>query len=98
LPDGKYDYIANLPSGSGNALQQEIKNQFGIVGRFEPQPKNVLVLKIKDPDILKSKLTSRKSFGEKAGYWNEGNKRDYVLHRCRFIQNLNVYAVGTGVF
>ena len=74
LPDGKYDYIANLPSGSAEALQLEIKKQFGIVGRFELQSKGVLVLKVKDANRLKSKLNSRKSFGEKAGYWTEGGK------------------------
>jgi uncharacterized protein (TIGR03435 family) len=87
LPDGKFDYIANLPSGSGHALQQKIKKQFGIVGRFEPQPKDVLVLKVKDANTLKSKLVPRKNktitlagsqgvgvLWEKSGYWTEGNK------------------------
>jgi uncharacterized protein (TIGR03435 family) len=74
LPDGKYDYIANLPTGSGEALQQEIKKQFGIVGRFEPQPKDVLVLKVKDASALK--LTSRlnKFPYAKAGEWSEGKQ------------------------
>ena len=72
LPDGKYDYIANLPSGSGKALQQEITKQFGIVGRFELRPKDVLALKVKDADILKSMLTPRK-LGDKAGNWRKGN-------------------------
>ena len=73
LPDGKYDYIANLGSGSEKALQQEIKKQFGIVGRFELRPKDVLLLKVKDADTLKSKLTPRR-LGDKAGDWIEGNK------------------------
>jgi uncharacterized protein (TIGR03435 family) len=70
LPDGKYDYIANLPSGSGKALQQEIKKQFGIIGRFEPHSKDVLVLKIKDRSTLK--ITPRKNYSEQAGMWTEG--------------------------
>jgi uncharacterized protein (TIGR03435 family) len=70
LPEGKYDYIANLRGGSGKALQQEITRQFGIVGRFEPQSKDVLVLKIKDRSALK--ITRRKG-NEQAGMWPEGN-------------------------
>jgi uncharacterized protein (TIGR03435 family) len=72
LPEGKYDYIANLKEGSAKTLQQEIKKQFGIVGRFEPHLKDVLVLKKKDQGELK--LTPRKSFAEKAGMWFEHNQ------------------------
>jgi uncharacterized protein (TIGR03435 family) len=71
LPDGKYDYIANLPFGSGKALQQAIEKQFGFVGRFEPQPKDVLLLKVKNATTLK--LTPRKQVWDKAGNWREGN-------------------------
>lgn len=71
MPSGYYDYIANLPSGSEKALQQEIKEQFGIVGHFEPRPKDLLILKVVDANKLKSKLTPRK-LGDKAGYWPEG--------------------------
>jgi uncharacterized protein (TIGR03435 family) len=72
LPEGKYDYIANLEKGSGKALQQGIKKKFGIVGRFEPHLKDVLVLKIKNQSELK--ITPRKSFSEKAGMWFENNQ------------------------
>jgi uncharacterized protein (TIGR03435 family) len=67
LPDGKYDYIANLSSGSEKALQQEITKQFGIVGHFEPHLKDSLVLKISDQSQLK--VTPRKGG---AGMWPEG--------------------------
>ena len=70
LPQGKYDYIANLRAGSGKALQLEIKRQFGLIGRFEPLPKDVLVLKVKDRSALR--ITPRKSYSEKAGMWTEG--------------------------
>jgi uncharacterized protein (TIGR03435 family) len=71
LPDGKYDYIANLPSGSGKALQQEITRQFGIIGRYEAQPKDVLVLKLSNATALK--LTPRIHGSDKAGNWTEGH-------------------------
>ena len=74
LPEGKYDYIANLREGSGKALQQEIKKQFGIVGRFESQPKDVLVLKVKDASALKLIPRPNKFPYGKAGEWSEGNQ------------------------
>jgi uncharacterized protein (TIGR03435 family) len=74
LPDGKYDYIANLPSGSAKALQQEIKKQFGIVGHFEPRLKDVFVLKVKDASALKLTPRPNKFPYAKAGEWPEGNQ------------------------
>ncbi|MEO7298385.1 MAG: TIGR03435 family protein [Verrucomicrobiota bacterium] len=70
LPQGKYDYIANLREGSGKALQQEIRKRFGIAGRFESHPKDVFILKAKDANALK--LTLRVDDSEKAGMWFEG--------------------------
>ncbi len=70
LPQGKYDYIANLREGSGKALQQEIRKRFGIAGHFEPHPKDIFILKAKDVSALK--LTRRVDDSEKAGMWFEG--------------------------
>jgi uncharacterized protein (TIGR03435 family) len=47
LPPGKYDYIANLPRGSAEALQKEIKRKFGVVGRRETRETDVLLLRVK---------------------------------------------------
>ena len=46
LTQEKFDYIANLPSGSKEALRQKIKDQFGIVGRFTTIETNVFFLKV----------------------------------------------------
>jgi uncharacterized protein (TIGR03435 family) len=46
LPRGLYDFIANVPSGSSEALQQEIQKTFGFAGRFETRNTNVLALKV----------------------------------------------------
>ena len=50
-PDGKFDYIANLPHGSINALQEEIKRKFGLVGKKELWETDVLVLKLSKPEV-----------------------------------------------
>lgn len=60
LPTNKYDFIATLKRGSGDAMQQKLKDKFGLVGRFELVETNVLVLKIKYPDALKLKPSTAK--------------------------------------
>ena len=64
IPSGKYDYIVSLKfssleaiqqesqkqsSGNVEALQQELKKQFGLVGKRETIVTNVLLLKVKYP-------------------------------------------------
>jgi uncharacterized protein (TIGR03435 family) len=50
LPPGKYDFIANLPSGNKDALQKEIERKFGLVGRRETRDADVLFLKTRNSD------------------------------------------------
>jgi uncharacterized protein (TIGR03435 family) len=49
-PSGGYDFIANLPQGSCEALQHELQKQFGLVGQVETMDTNVLVLKVRTPN------------------------------------------------
>ena len=50
LPKDKYDFIASLPSGNAEALQQEIKKQFGVIARHETIETNVLLLTVRFPN------------------------------------------------
>ena len=50
LPQERYDFIANLPQGSEQAMQTEIRKKFGLVGRREMIETNVLVLTMKYPN------------------------------------------------
>jgi uncharacterized protein (TIGR03435 family) len=50
LPKGRYDYITSLPSGNWEALQQEVKRKFGVVGKVETRDADVLILKVKFPN------------------------------------------------
>ena len=45
-PPGRYDFIATLPHGAAEALQRELKNKFGLVGRRETKDLDVLRLKV----------------------------------------------------
>jgi uncharacterized protein (TIGR03435 family) len=47
LPEGRYDFIASLPQGNAEALQREVKRQFGVVARRERRETDVWLLKVK---------------------------------------------------
>lgn len=48
VPSGKFDYIANLPSGNKEALQKEIKRKFGLVAQRETRDTDTLLLEVKN--------------------------------------------------
>ena len=50
-PQGRYDFIANLPHGAPEALQSEIKKKFGLVGTWRMMDTDVLLLKLANPDV-----------------------------------------------
>jgi uncharacterized protein (TIGR03435 family) len=47
LPPGNYDFIANLPQGSAEALQREIEREFGLVAKREVRETDVLALTVR---------------------------------------------------
>jgi uncharacterized protein (TIGR03435 family) len=47
IPEGQFDYISNLPKGQPEALQAEIKRQFGLDVHPEKIETNVLVLTVR---------------------------------------------------
>jgi uncharacterized protein (TIGR03435 family) len=54
FPDGepkeKYDFIATLPEGNRQALQEELKNKLGWVGNPETKNEDVLLLEMQNPN------------------------------------------------
>jgi uncharacterized protein (TIGR03435 family) len=46
MPDGTYDYIANLHDASSDALASEIKRKFGLVAKHEQRELDVLSLQL----------------------------------------------------
>ena len=50
---GKYDFIANLPQGSEEALRQKIREQFGVTAHKAIVTNDVWVLKVSDVEKLK---------------------------------------------
>ncbi|HEY4951823.1 MAG TPA: TIGR03435 family protein [Verrucomicrobiae bacterium] len=53
-----YDFIANLPGGNAEALQQELKRTLGIVAHHEMLETNVLVLTVKSSHAPGLKLSA----------------------------------------
>ena len=50
LPKDKYDFLSNTPERPKEALQQEIKRKFGVLGRLETVETGVLLLTVKYPN------------------------------------------------
>jgi uncharacterized protein (TIGR03435 family) len=69
LPEGKYDFIANLPmgAGSGKALQAELKRKFGVVGNREKREADVLILQLERSPAPGLQPGTRQPPSEKAG-------------------------------
>jgi len=69
LSEAKYDFIANLPAGNAEALQQQIKKKFGLVGRIETRETDVMLLKVKYPNAqgLKRNVNRRQSMRSGSG-------------------------------
>jgi uncharacterized protein (TIGR03435 family) len=92
VPAGKFDFIANLPKDSDQALRREIQRQFGLVGRRETVETNVLFLKLKQPGaagLVKSKARNGSSstssnLGEfKMENGSAGTIAGYAESECR---------------
>jgi uncharacterized protein (TIGR03435 family) len=49
MPAGYYDYIANLPRGSQQALQALIRRRLGLAAKYEMRDMDVLLLKVDHP-------------------------------------------------
>ena len=55
IPKGSYDFISDLPNGSPNALQGEVRKKFGLVGKWEMLETNVLAIELVNPDAKRIK-------------------------------------------
>jgi len=60
LPDGNYDFIANLPHGNQEALQRVIRQKFGVVAKWKMLETNVLLLTVKIPNAPGLSPTAKK--------------------------------------
>jgi uncharacterized protein (TIGR03435 family) len=71
LPQGKYDFIANLPHGSRPALQQEVRKRFHIAARHENIETNILFLQLKTQNAPGLKRTATQNSSSSRSYQGE---------------------------
>ena len=73
-PDAAYDLIANLPQGSTEALQREIKNKLGLVARPQTRDTDVLVLKVSRPNAAGLRPPSGGGYSDPWGHFTCRNQ------------------------
>jgi len=56
LPKGQFDYLNSFPVHQRDELRAELKKQFGLTAHTETRAVDVLLLKVKEPEKLKSHL------------------------------------------
>ena len=75
FPDGepleRFDFISTLPHASGAALQTELKQKLGFVGRREMRDMDVLVLKVRKPNApgLKPPTHGNRDYANNGHYY-----------------------------
>ena len=80
LPSGKYDFIANLPSGSESALRQAIGEKFGITMRHETIETNVFFLRVESQNAPSLRPASTHNGSSSRSYQGE-----YQLVNMQFV-------------
>jgi uncharacterized protein (TIGR03435 family) len=90
-PEGRYDYIASLTNGNAEALQQEVKREFGVVAKIEMRETNVMLLKLKTPNAPGLKPST---LPPDDGYetWNPGHYESRSKFLGHFVCTLEQYA------
>jgi uncharacterized protein (TIGR03435 family) len=80
IPEGNYDFIANLPKDSRKTAQEEIKKTFGLTGRFETIETNVLILKVKTQNAPGLRRAAGQGGGsQQPGFYSMHNATLYPL-------------------
>lgn len=94
IPKGHFDFISDLPNGSSTALQEEVKKEFGLTGKWEIIETNVLVLKQANPNA--PKLTTAMTPDESSSYNRQG---EFKLVNMSFssVANFLEHSFGTPV-
>jgi RNA polymerase sigma factor (sigma-70 family) len=69
IPDGKYDFISNVPKNQRQALQQAIRKEFGLVGNYQLVRTNALELVVRKPAVgLKRSVSAGPEFSGANGF------------------------------
>jgi uncharacterized protein (TIGR03435 family) len=91
LPEGRYDYIASLTNGNAEALQQEVKKEFGVIAKIETRETNVMLLKVKTPNAPGLK-PSTSTVRDEYESWNPGHYESRSKFLDHFVCTLEGYS------
>lgn len=81
----RYDMIANLPQGSTEALQRELKRKLGLTARVETRQVEALALKVRRPGAAGLKpSTGRGGYSDPWGQFHCDGQRLGTLHPSEF--------------
>src|SRR5262249_30844405 len=88
LPPGNYDFIANLPKGSDEALRREIERQFGLKTKHEAVETDVLVLTLRTPGApgLKPAASNTLQLGEDDDHFSATSSP--ISYLCSFLESV----------
>ena len=83
IPAGKYDFISNTPKQQLEALRQEIKKEFNLVGRRESITTNALMLILRNRNAggWKRSASASLSFNQSNGFISMSNYPAAALSR-----------------
>jgi uncharacterized protein (TIGR03435 family) len=74
LPRGRYDFIASLPSGNSETLQNEMKRKWGVVGKSEMRDADIILLKVKSSYAMSALKHSKRANGSSM-LWQDSASR-----------------------
>ena len=92
LPAGRFDYISTPLKGAKQALQEEMKRQFGIIGRREIIETNALLLVVSSPNSpgLKFNFTVSNRIGQSGDFFEgDFDSGRYFYHGVTLSQLAN---------
>jgi uncharacterized protein (TIGR03435 family) len=91
VPEGRYDFISNLPRGQTIALQQEIKKKFGLVARRETMETNVLSLEVRSANAAGLRRNSGDGISFVAGRGSLTSHNQSIFSLVEYLrQNLDI--------
>lgn len=74
-PTNRFDFVATLPQGSAEALQELLKSRLGLAGRRDMESMDVLLLRVARPDApgLKPAIAGKEDTYSKPGIYHASN-------------------------
>ncbi len=77
LPEGHFDFIASLANGNYEALQREVKREFGVIGKVETREVDVWILSVKSSNAASLIQRTRPSPNDYMLWRDSGSRLEF---------------------